>query len=484
MTHLYRYAASSGLLRQALPCEPTSGSSLDVLSLATSGGVTESGPAVHPYFFTGFLAEPAPAAQALIATAAIARAQYHITAATVRMLRDPVVTSNTDRLRFESFSACCGVHARLDLPPCALSTLPVTSGTTNFDFNPPMRAALAGAVATASQILLKVGDEEVTAVTEASSVTERKIDLPTRWIKGFGEVSALHASMRPVAELATPDAERFISSLPRTARAPLWVVPAGRTLRLAASPPPGAACLAGPERLAELRPLLRFTRKLRIYAPPVSAGLPAPSAWELTLGTAGARFTLTLSPEKYRGFSGEGALLGALGIVSSAGTVEAAAEDAELVSILLGWDPVIDLFRLTASAGLSEERTVAALATFATSGKVGFDLADGAYFHRELPLGASVDRVHPRLADARELVAAGRVSLMEGGAMSGDHRVKFRSGGTGPESCTCPWWGKHQGTRGPCKHVLAAHITLSERGRNDRAAGGTAVGGTGAGNTR
>jgi len=455
-----------------------------VLSLATSGGVTESGPAVHPYFFTGFLAEPGPAAQALIATAAIARAQYHVAAATVRMLRDPVVTSNTDRLRFESFSTCCGVHARRDLPPCALSTLPVTSGTTNVDFSPPMRAALAGAVATASQILLKVGDEEVTAVTEASSVTERKVDLPARWVRGFGEVSALHASMRPVAELAGPDAQRFISSLPRTARTPLWVVPAGRTLSLAASPRPGAACLTGPERLAELRPLLRFTRKLRIYAPPVSGGLPAPSAWELTLGAAGARFTLTLSPEKYRGFSGEGALLGALGTVSSAGTAEPAAEDAELVSILLGWDPVINLSRLTASASLPEERTVAALATLATSGKVGFDLADGAYFHRELPLGASADRVHPRLADARELVAAGQVSLTESGAVSGDHRVRFGPGGTGPDSCTCPWWGRHRGTRGPCKHVLAARIMLSERGRNDRAADGTAVGSTGAGSAR
>src|SRR6266702_3302210 len=171
VTHLYRYAAPSGLLRQALPRELASGPSRDVLSLATSGGVTEAGPAVHPCFFTGFLAEPGPAAQALLATAAIARAHYHVAAATVRMLRDPVVTSNTDRLRFESFSTCCGVHARLDLPPSALSTPPVTSGTTNVDFNPPMRAALAGAVA-----------------------TERKVVLPARWIKGFGEVSALHAS--------------------------------------------------------------------------------------------------------------------------------------------------------------------------------------------------------------------------------------------------------------------------------------------------
>jgi hypothetical protein len=414
MTHLYRYAAASGLLRR----EGAAEGSRDVLSLATSGGVTEAGPAAHPYFFTGFLAEPGPAAQALLATAAIARAQYHLAAAAVRLLRDPVVTSNTDRLRFESFSACCGVHARLDLPPSALSTLPVASGTTNVDFNPPMRAALAGAVATAGQILLKVGDEEVTAVTEESRVTERKVDLPARWVRGFGEVSALHAAMRPVAELAGPDAQRFISGLPRTAR------------------------------------------RLRVYAPPDSGGLPAPSAWELTLGAVGARFTLTLSPEKYRGFSGEGALLGALGAVVSAVTAQEATADAELVGILLGWDPIIDLPRLTASAVLSEERTLAALATLATSGKVGFDLADGAYFHRELPLGASVDRVHPRLADARELIAVGQVSLTEGGALSGDHHVTFMPAESGPDLCTCPWWGKHRGTRGPCKHVLAARIML------------------------
>src|SRR5215470_10298177 len=45
VTLAYRYATPSVLLR-------------DELSLATSGGVTEAGPAVHPYFFTGFLAGP------------------------------------------------------------------------------------------------------------------------------------------------------------------------------------------------------------------------------------------------------------------------------------------------------------------------------------------------------------------------------------------------------------------------------------------
>jgi hypothetical protein len=49
-------------------------------ALATSGGVTEAGPVLHPYFFTGFLAEPGAAAQGRPAIAAIARAGYYLTA--------------------------------------------------------------------------------------------------------------------------------------------------------------------------------------------------------------------------------------------------------------------------------------------------------------------------------------------------------------------------------------------------------------------
>lgn len=53
--------------------------------------------------------------------------------------------------------------------------------------------------------------------------------------------------------------------------------------------------------------------------------------------------------------------------------------------------------------------------------------------------------MHPRLAGARALVRSGGT----------EHRVTFAAP---HDMCTCPWWGKHQGTRGPCKHVLAARM--------------------------
>lgn len=429
----FAYAAPSALRRAG---------GGDELALATSGGVTEAGPARHPCFYSGFLADPGPVALGLLAVAAIARARY-LQASRPRSL-DPVVTGNIDTLRFESFSGCCGVHARLDLPPGALDGELKASGTTNVDFNPPMRAALAGAAATGSPILLKVGDDEVTAVTETGSATERKVALPARWIKGFGEVQALAQGMSLVAEIAGPEIGRFLSALPRGIRRPLWAYQAGGALAAAAAPRPGAACLAEPERLGELRPLLRFATALRVYAPPADAtSLPAPSAWELTFGTA--RLTLTLSPGVNRGFSGEGALLDGL---ADTGTGEA-----DLLAGLLPWDARLDPSRLSEPTNLSSERIMAALPHLAASGRVGYDLAEQSFFHRELPFTVR-EKDHPRLRDARALVEEGKVTLTPDGALAG-HRVTFAS----PyDTCTCPWWGKHQGTRGPCKHVIAARI--------------------------
>jgi len=426
------------------------------LRLATSGGVTEAGPDLHPYFFSGFLTEPAIAAAGMLACAAVARSRYFMPGNVVAILRDPVVTSSEDRLRFEAFSSCCGVHARLDLLPAALADPPAASGTTNVDFNEAMRAALAGA-AVSGPLLLSVGSDEIVVDVASGSVTERNVPLPARWLKGFGEVQALARQMRPIGELTGTAARRFVRSIPRTARRPLWASPAGSTFALSATAQPGAACVAGPHRLAELGPLLRFARRLRVYGPEADPSMTeAPSAWELDFGAA--RFTLTLSPEKYRGFSGEGALLGLL-------ADEDVAADASLLAGALDWGSRIDVPAAAARLALTADRVLAGLGYLAASGRVGYDLAEESFFHRELPFGTALEAMHPRLASARALTDSGAVTLAGGGAivLSGDieHRVTFGAA----DQCTCPWWGKHQGSRGPCKHVLAARLAARDEAR-------------------
>ena len=416
------------------------------VTLSTSGGGSP-----HPYFFTGFLGEPRQTAQALLAVAEVARTRYYVPPGSASRLAaaDPVVTSNVDRLRFESFSGCAGVYARLDLEPELLGGEAAAWGTTNVDFNLPMRAALAR-VHDADAMLMHVGHDEV-RVDHARGLGGRaKVPLPERWVKGFAEVQVSASRMLLRHELGRVEARRFLQSLPRTrSRGVAWATPAGGTLRLTTQPDDGAVCITGPERLRLLEKLLPFARSLRVYGPlPTSPRVAEPSAWEVVLN--GARVVFVLSPELFRGFSGEGGVLSAL-----AGADDAAVE---AVAELLHGEPAIDSAAVAEASSFDRTTVETALGALGAAGRVGYDLSAGSFFHRELPYDrAFLDSMHPRLLGARELVDAGAVQLDGTAATvaSGDveYVVRFDDGGA---RCTCAWFARHRGERGPCKHVLAA----------------------------
>jgi hypothetical protein len=455
--HSYTYRAAS-------VADPATGR----VDLETSGGVTTAGRVANPRFFTGFVAEAEQAAAGLLAVANVAQARYYNPQLTA--LRDPVVTCGGDCLRFESFSGCCGVYARMDVLSGALDGEVIDRGTTNVDVNGTLREALAR-VGGGDPLRLTVGPDELAVTTLDGPVIEKKVPLPERWLRGFTEVQAITSAFDPRAELPATEAVRFLRSLPRPggrtrASVTLWAVPAGRSLRLTSRPAPGAVCMPGPERLEALSPLLRFARWLRAYGPVATPGSPPlASAWELEL--AGMRLVLTLSPEPRRGFSGEGAALHAL-------ADEDAAADADLVGALLAFEPRVEVDLLAERAGLPADRVRAALTQLGTAGRVGFDVAESAYFHRELPYDPDrVERMNPRLRNARALVEAGAVRLLGDLATVevDDHAQRVRFAADGAASCTCPWWAKYRGSRGPCKHVLAAGIARREA----RPAGGQAA---------
>jgi hypothetical protein len=434
------------------PSALTFGNGQADLMLATSGGRTATGPAAHPVFFDGFLGHPEQAAAALLAVAKIARTRFYLPpgmVAAILRAADPVVTSNGDRLRFESFSACCGVYARYDALPGSLDGTVLDTGTTNVDFNPPMRDALAR-IGGLEPLHLQVGEDVVVRTLDAQ-VTEKKVPLPERWLKGFAEVQLASATVAPAFEVPAPEARRFIRGLPSSgSRKPVWVVPAGRGLRITTRPTPDGVSLSGLDRLKPLEPLLRFARSLQAYAAPHDPS-GATGLWQLDLDDA--RLVLVLSPESSRGFSGEGGVLWDL-----AG--EESADDADLICALLAFEPRIDPTRLAAQAGLTEDRISRALGRLGAAGKVGYDAAEAAYFHRELPYDAArLATMHPRLRDATALVDAGSIRLDGDSAYvrSGDSEHVVRRTADG-DRCTCPWFAKHKGTRGPCKHVLAVDL--------------------------
>lgn len=429
------------------------------LALATSGGTT----AAHPYFFSGFVEHPAVVAQALLVIARVARTRFYVppnTLAAILRAADPVVTSTPEGLRFESFSVCCGVYSRLDIDAAALDAAHLSTGVTNVDVNPPLRQALA-ALRPSEPLHLNVGHDELRVSTIDTEIVEDKVPLPHRWLKGFAETQMLSANMALRHELDGPAARQFVQTLPRSSatKSAMWATRAARSLRLASRPSAGAVCLAGPERLRVLEPLLRFATGLRVYGPEAGAtSRPTCSAWVLDL--PGARVTIALSPEKARGFSGEGAVLHSL----AAGDVSA---DVERVAALLSFDARINVNRLASELAIPRERVQIVLSVLASSGQVGYDLTTTTYFHRPMPVRQDLlDILHPRLADAHQLILAGAVHL------DGDGLAQVDSAGTryevrlGHEAdadrCSCPWYAKYQGTRGPCKHSLAARMTFEQ----------------------
>ena len=185
----YRYAFPSGIVGD---------DDRRRLRLATSGG-----PSANPQFFRGTLLRPVVAADLLLTIGDVARSRFHVPPAMLTRileLADPVATCADDRLRFEAFSACCSVYGRVDLLPDAYDGEAVGRGTTNVDFGPGIRSALAG-VHDRGRLELAVGASTVEVETDAASAIERRVPLPSRWLRGFLEVQAIQAELGPAAEL-------------------------------------------------------------------------------------------------------------------------------------------------------------------------------------------------------------------------------------------------------------------------------------------
>jgi hypothetical protein len=207
-----------------------------------------------------------------------------------------------------------------------------------------------------------------------------------------------------------------------------------------AIPLPGAARLRGCDRVA------RHATRLNVHASPVGT-----TAW--VLDVPGGRFTLVLSPDPFRGFSGEGSLLMLLA------HPEAEQHGRRLLAEL-GWAPTIDAAQLARVTGCSHEQVAAGLAWLAASGRLGYDLEEGAWFHRELPIDSEkVVRRNPRLVAARELLEQGGVVPGAGGwlvrASAGGH---YAIPDVDPLRCECQWERERAGSRGPCKHLLAVML--------------------------
>lgn len=434
-TYRYAFASQLGSTTRGTP----------QLSLATCDADR-----AQPYFFEGRMRHPRMVGEMLYVLSEVVRTHFFLPRPAQL---DPVLTSNEDMLRLEGFSGCCGVYARVDLPATGFHRERNGRGTTNVDFNLDMRNALLR-LRDEEDVEFAVGAEEVVLSRGNQRTVEKKVKLPLRWIKGFSEVQAYQPRLELKMEVPAAEALRFVRSLPQASRPkmPSYATSVGRSLRLSQRPQKGAVPILGTHRVKVIEPLLVRARSLRVWADESSGA----SAWDVRYPHGS--FFLMISPDVYRGFSGEGQVLTELAHTLPEDVIAA-------VRANLKWQSELDPDDLAMLLGLDAGTVRRALAVLGSRGLAGFDANAQRYFHRELPFDlARVEEMQPRLSAARQLIEDGKVRpiAVGGSALSFEvqgtgtaHRVRLSEE---QDACTCPWFSKHQGQRGPCKHILAASM--------------------------
>ncbi|MCD8043117.1 MAG: SWIM zinc finger domain-containing protein [Tannerellaceae bacterium] len=409
-----------------------------------------------PCFFWGDITEPFIMARCLITLSNVVKSKFSFTGAEMARLSDPIVTAGDGRIRFEGFSNCAGVYARVDVLPDALDGEFIENGTTNVDFNQPMLTSL-GNIRQKENVMLSVGQKEVALYTGEGKTVERKVPLPTKWIKGLTTVQIYLSQAQEGFTFNKIETQLLFRSIPKgNIKTDYYLIRRGTMPVFTPVKSTQGICIGGINRLRLLEPLIPYMDKMQVFPHPTMQS----TTWQLYFGNI--RFSFSLSRDAWRGFSGEGAAL------------ENLIEDVpdEWIAAMDKYAYANQLFNPTELAmkeNLSFDQVDLLTARLAAMGLLGYDLDENRFFYRRLPFKLSrIESLNPRMKGADKLIQDGKVRLISHTPERTEARVEG-SGVThtvifdpGRERCTCEWYSKYQGERGPCKHVLAVKKMTKE----------------------
>lgn len=402
-----------------------------------------------PCFFTGKISNPYILARCLINLSDVVKSNFVLTAAQIEILRDPIVTVGNEQIRFEAFSRCVGVYARVDVTEKDQKDAFIASGTTNVDFNQDMISAL-GSIKKHSSFVLNVGSKSVEVTTDQQTVKEKKVKLPTRWIKSLTAVQHYLSISKPYATLNRLQAVQLFRSIPKgIVKADYFLIKRANKFTFSPVAQKNSLVIGGINRLSLLLPLLPLLSELKVFVSKDNQS----STWQLYFDTI--VFSLTLSRGSFRGFSGEGTQLNELMSDISEEWLERlnnfSFANQTLVPSLL---PML----INKGSKATSEMT----SKLSAMGLLGYDLDKKSYFYRQLPFKTSrILTLNPRLKGAKKLLEKKQVKV----TINNKERIEARVGGSGVEhlviikkdsaKCTCQWHSKYQNKRGECKHILA-----------------------------
>lgn len=434
----YSYARPSGLLKHGNEEE---------LFLSKYSEIQKNTDA--PCFFWGNIANPFIMARCLIALSNIVKSSFNMSPFQLSLLKDPIVTAGNGRIRFEGFSHCAGVYARVDVLPDGLDGEFLENGTTNVDFNQPMLTAL-GSIRQKEKVMLSIGPKEVGLHMEGSKVVERKVPLPTKWIKGLSTVQIYLSKAEEAYTFNKIQTLQLFRGIPKgTVKNDYYLTVRGNTPMFTPVKAANAICIGGLHRLRLLEPLIPYIDSMKVFPHPTMQS----TTWQLYFGNI--RFSFSLSRDAWRGFSGEGAALESL--------IEEVSD--EWIDALDKYAYANQAFNPTLFAineQLDFDRVDNLTTRLAAMGLLGYDLDDNHFFYRRLPFKLNrIMSLNPRMKGADKLIEEGKVEIVS----NTPQRIEARVEGSGVrhtvildnqiERCTCEWYSKYQGERGPCKHVLA-----------------------------
>ena len=428
------------------------------LALSIAPALTPNGVENDPLFFNGEIIYPTIVSGGLLVLADIVSTRYFKYVPVAQ--RDPILSAQGDILRAECFSACNGVYARMDLFQSALDG-EILYGTTNVDIGSNLRKSLFN-VKQGDRLKFRIGDDGWKALhsknLDGSVLTDihiqRPVKMPDRWVRALGNCAMLHQNMEYKFHIEGMQAKSFIAMLPAATGKERsgWLTPTKTGVMLKPKEEKNSVYISGLHRLSALKRIMSNVNAVYFYAP--NDGEPGQMMIEVCM--TGANITLSLTAKSYEGYSGEGALLDSL-------STPKILECADKIDNILNFESRLDIDKISKSIGIVKNDMNDAMELLAVSGKLGFDVRDRAFFHRELP--DDPDRVlkdNPRLVGAKKLVEDTEyIDDNIWHVKSGDttYRVIFPTDENLENAkCTCTWYLKHQNSRGPCKHILAVKL--------------------------
>ena len=402
-----------------------------------------------PCFFWGKLNNPYELSRCLITLSNTVQSSFNLSPFQLALLKDPIVTAGNNQIRFEGFSHCAGVYARVDVLENGQDGEFIENGTTNVDFNTPLISEL-GKIKKNDDLVLSVGEKEVGFHKEGESFIERKVPLPSKWIKGLTTVQHYFSESDYALTLNRIQALQLFKTIPNgKVKTDYFLIKRGNKYLFSPLKSNTAVCIGGIHRLKLLQPLIPLINEMKIY--------PQKDMQSVTfiLCFNDLNFVFSISRDFWRGFSGEGAALEAL--------IEDLPEN--LIKAFDNYSYTNQTFNPTLMS-FEEHIDVSKIDKLATKlsamGLLGYDLENNGFFYRRLPF--KLDRImslNPRLKGAEKLLLEGKVEII----LKKDNEIEAKVEGSGvqhyviikgdTQKCTCTWFSKNQGERGACKHILA-----------------------------